>query len=59
MAFYVPLGPRGVIFRIGTMLVGVLGGLVYWRASRRRALLSAPIPLAFDFASADVIPFHD
>ncbi len=35
MAFYVPLGPRGLIFRLGTLLIGVLGGVVYWRASRR------------------------
>ena len=42
MAFYVPLGPRGVILRIGTMLLGVLGGFVYRRASRRRS--RAPLP---------------
>jgi hypothetical protein len=36
MAYYVPLGPRGVILRFGTMLIGVLGGAVYRRASRRR-----------------------
>jgi hypothetical protein len=43
VAFYVPLGPRGLIFRFGTILIGVLGGVVYWRASRRRALM--PLPL--------------
>ena len=37
MAYYVPLGPRGILLRIGTRLIGILGGLVYWRASRRRA----------------------
>ena len=47
MAFYVPLGPRGVIFRLGTMIIGVLGGVVYWRASRRRALVAlVPVGLA-------------
>jgi len=44
VSFYVPLGPRGVLFRIGTLIIGVLGGLVYWRASRRRALLPLPVP---------------
>lgn len=42
MAFYVPLGSRGLILRFGTALIGVVGGLVYWRASRRRAIF--PIP---------------
>ena len=26
VAFYVPLGPRGLLFRVGTILIGVLGG---------------------------------
>ena len=39
MAFYVKLGPRGVIFRVGTILIGVLGSWVYWRASRRRGMM--------------------
>jgi hypothetical protein len=39
VAFYVPLGPRGVIFRIGTFVIDIWGGLVYRRASRRRGLL--------------------
>ncbi len=29
MAFYVPLGPRGLLFRIGTFVIGIWGGLVY------------------------------
>ena len=44
MAFYVKLGPRGLIFRLGTMIIGVSGSLVYWRASRRRALVPHPHP---------------
>ena len=36
MAFYVPLGPRGLLFRIGTFVIGIWGGLVYGRAYRRR-----------------------
>jgi hypothetical protein len=37
VAYYVPLGLRGLILSIGTFLIGVLGGLVYRVASRRRA----------------------
>jgi hypothetical protein len=49
MAFYVPLGSRGVIFRLGTVLTGVVGGFLYWQSARRRAfrtpiLTVAPIP---------------
>lgn len=47
MAFYVPLGPRGLILRIGTMLLGVLGGFVYRRASRKRSLSPLPWPQPF------------
>ena len=36
MPFYVRLGPRGLLFRIGTLLVGFFGSAVYWRASRKR-----------------------
>ena len=47
MAFYVPLGPRGVLLRIGTFVIGIWGGLVYGRASRRRQGMMAirPQPL--------------
>ena len=31
MAFYVPLGPRGLLFRLGTFVIGIWGGLVYGR----------------------------
>jgi hypothetical protein len=51
VAFYVPLGLRGWILRIGTILIGVVGGVVYRIASRRRALagrfsqpLTIPLP---------------
>lgn len=43
MAFYVPLGPRGIIFQLGTCLIGLMGGVVYRVASHRRAL-AGPIP---------------
>ncbi len=43
MAYYLPLGPRGLVLRFGTMILGVFGGLIYWRASRRRALVPIPV----------------
>jgi hypothetical protein len=43
VAFYVPLGPRGVIFQCGTLIIGVMGRFIYWRAARRRAL--APLAM--------------
>jgi hypothetical protein len=43
VAFYVPLGPRGVLFQLGTFVIGIWGGVVYRLASRRRGLL-VPIP---------------
>jgi hypothetical protein len=45
VAFYVKLGPRGLIFQLGTMIVGTLGALIYWRASRRRARVPHPVPV--------------
>ncbi len=52
MAYYVPLGPRGVLLRLGTFLIGVWGGLVYRVAYwRRGAIAHAPVPL--------VIPLTD
>lgn len=39
MAFYVPLGPRGFLFRVGTGLIGVMGSWVYWRARQRRVMI--------------------
>ena len=59
MAFYVPLGPRGILFRIGTLLIGVFGGWVYWRASRRRSLIVATVPAAFDFPEPELLPLID
>jgi hypothetical protein len=40
VAFYVPLGPRGVLLRIGTVVIGIWGGLVYRLASRRREMFT-------------------
>lgn len=41
MPFYVPVGPRGILFRVGTALTRMMGSWVYWRACRRRAMLAA------------------
>jgi hypothetical protein len=43
MPFYVPVGPRGILFRVGTVLTRVFGSFVYWRACRRRAVLAAAL----------------
>ena len=43
MAFYVPLGPRGILMRLGSLVLVVAGGLVYWRASRRRPGSAVPV----------------
>jgi Carbon-nitrogen hydrolase len=37
MAFYVAVGPRGLLFQVGMILTGLMGPLTYWLASRRRA----------------------
>ena len=54
MAFYVPLGPRGVLFRLGTFVIGIWGGVVYRLASRRRGL-PGPDPPALDHSRPRLI----
>lgn len=39
MAFYVPLGPRGLLFRLGTFVIGIWGGLVYRLACSQREII--------------------
>jgi hypothetical protein len=36
MKYYVSVGRGGVLFRIAMILTGMIGSVVYWRASRRR-----------------------
>jgi hypothetical protein len=43
MPFYVSVGPRGVLFRVGTLLTRVLGSVAYWWACRKRSLLAPPL----------------
>ena len=68
MPFYVRLGPRGLIFRLGTFWIGLVGSAVYRRASRRRSRptphpRSAPAGLArFGFVgdnSSNTSPLDD
>jgi hypothetical protein len=42
VAYYVPLGPRGILLRVGTSLIDVVHGVIYWRSSRRRRM-TAPL----------------
>ena len=42
MAFYVAVGPRGLLFRAGMIMTGVMGPLTYWWASRRRSAALTP-----------------
>ena len=52
MAFYVPVGPRGAIFRFGTFLIGVLGGASYWWASLRRTPIAPALSIALEAAES-------
>ena len=45
MPFYVPLGPRGLIFQFGSLATGLMGGYVYWLAARKRFKAAKPVPL--------------
>ena len=46
MAYYVPLGSRGVLLRIGTRLITVVNGLIYWQSYRLRRRTPTPSSLA-------------
>ena len=50
MEFYVPLGVRGLLLRIGTFVIGILGGMAYRQAARRRAHPAQSSPLAWPLA---------
>jgi hypothetical protein len=36
VVFYVQLGPRGGVLRVGTFLIGIMGSLAYRQTYRRR-----------------------
>jgi len=44
MQFYVPVGPRGILFRVGTIWTGVMGSLTYWWTNRRPPMVPGPRP---------------
>jgi hypothetical protein len=37
MKYYVPVGRGGLFFQLGMIAIRIMGSVVYWRASRRRA----------------------
>ena len=41
MPFYVPVGPKGIVFRLGTFLIAIVGPIGYWRSVRRRVAAAA------------------
>jgi len=61
MAFYVPLGPRGLLIRLGTLVHSIWGGLAYGLAHRRRAnFLSDQVLLRFGGQRVGLsIPFEN
>lgn len=54
MAFYVPLGPRGILFVLGTFVIGIWGGLVYRLAAARRSGLVLTNP-TFSLTIPDIL----
>ena len=42
MSFYVSVGPRGILFRVGMIWTGVMGSLTYWWTNRRRPVVPVP-----------------
>jgi hypothetical protein len=48
VAYYVPLGSRGILLHLGTSLIGFFGGLVYWTGSVRRRISGIPLSVAVE-----------
>ena len=42
MSFYVSVGPRGILFRVGMIWTGATGYLTYWWTNRRRSVIPVP-----------------
>ncbi len=42
MPFYVPVGPRGILFQFGMIWTGMMGSLTYWWTNRRRPVILVP-----------------
>ena len=45
MPFYVPVGPRGILFQAGTIWTGGMGSLTYWWTNHRGPVIPVPRPL--------------
>ena len=57
MRFYVPVGPRGVVFRFGMVATRAMGSLTYWYASSRRS--ASPTELTSDAVARARADFAD
>ena len=53
MEFYVPLGARGFLLRLGRFVIDILGGVVYRQAARRRERI--PSNPALSVALAEIL----
>jgi hypothetical protein len=42
MPFYVPVGPRSILFQFGMIWTDVMGSLSYWWTNRRRPVILVP-----------------
>ncbi len=42
MPFYVPVGPRGILFRAGMIWTGGMGSLTYWWTNHRGPVIPVP-----------------
>jgi hypothetical protein len=55
MKFYVPVGAGGTLFRVGSIVTGLLGSVVYWRASLRRGTTrNSEVPTTLAFPTTEV-----
>jgi hypothetical protein len=50
--FYVPVGPRGVILRVGMILTKLFGSWTYRRACSHRARVAARLDVAGSLGDA-------
>jgi hypothetical protein len=54
MPFYVPVGPRAILFRAGMICTGVMGSLTYWWTNHRGPVFPTlgPLPRAIPVRQA-------
>lgn len=51
MPFYVSVGPRSILFRVGMIATGLMGSLSYWWTDRHRPTI--PMPQSLPKAMTD------